>query len=220
MTTPSSDQNAGAPPAWITLLGMPAWITGSDGNIHWINERAQELLGRSPDEVIGQPCHGIVCGTTPKGDPLCGPRCSIPRKVELGHEIEPVAMRIPGRDGKDSFVKVVVIAAEGVVDGEYQLVHCVVDENKEERLRRYIDKVVHRTPHAGREPKRLDDFKLTDREKQILSMLARDETLHGIAETLCVSYVTVRNHVQHILSKLGVHSILEAVAVYLLCEDE
>jgi DNA-binding NarL/FixJ family response regulator len=29
----------------------------------------------------------------------------------------------------------------------------------------------------------------------------------------------VRNHVQHILTKLGVHSILEAVAFYLLVEE-
>jgi DNA-binding CsgD family transcriptional regulator len=31
-----------------------------------------------------------------------------------------------------------------------------------------------------------------------------------------VSHATVRNHVQHILAKTGSHSILEAVARYLL----
>ncbi|MDH4038859.1 MAG: helix-turn-helix transcriptional regulator [Candidatus Krumholzibacteria bacterium] len=60
---------------------------------------------------------------------------------------------------------------------------------------------------------------LTQREREILSLLAEDATLHEIAERLGVSYATVRNHVQHILRKLGVHSILEAVAVFLLNAD-
>jgi DNA-binding NarL/FixJ family response regulator len=30
---------------------------------------------------------------------------------------------------------------------------------------------------------------------------------------LCISHTTVRNHIQHILAKLGAHSRLEAVTV-------
>lgn len=57
---------------------------------------------------------------------------------------------------------------------------------------------------------------LTPREREILELLAEDNTLHAIAERLYVSYTTVRNHVQHILLKLGVHSTMEAVAQHLL----
>ena len=35
-----------------------------------------------------------------------------------------------------------------------------------------------------------------------------------------VSYYTVRNHVQHVLGKMGVHSTLEAVALYLLSQSQ
>lgn len=57
---------------------------------------------------------------------------------------------------------------------------------------------------------------VTIREREVLAMLAADATLYEIAARLSISHATVRNHVQHILSKLGVHSILEAVAVWLV----
>ena len=60
---------------------------------------------------------------------------------------------------------------------------------------------------------------LSEREREILRLLSNDESLHGIAHRLDLSYATVRNHVQHVLNKLGVHSILEAVAFYLLVEE-
>jgi DNA-binding NarL/FixJ family response regulator len=44
-------------------------------------------------------------------------------------------------------------------------------------------------------------------------------TQQQIADHLVVSYATIRNHVQHILVKLGVHSILEAIAVALVEEE-
>jgi DNA-binding CsgD family transcriptional regulator len=56
---------------------------------------------------------------------------------------------------------------------------------------------------------------LTPRERQVVALLCRGATLRGIAATLGVRYVTVRNHVQHIEAKLGVHSLLEIVALRL-----
>jgi DNA-binding CsgD family transcriptional regulator len=60
---------------------------------------------------------------------------------------------------------------------------------------------------------------LTQREAEILRLLAEDRDLRDIAASLQVSYATVRNHVQHILTKLSVHSILEAVACHILSTD-
>jgi len=57
---------------------------------------------------------------------------------------------------------------------------------------------------------------LTKREAEILRLLAEDPDLRKIAVSLHISYATVRNHVQHILGKLGVHSISEAVAYHIL----
>ena len=54
---------------------------------------------------------------------------------------------------------------------------------------------------------------LTDRERDILAMMAKGESNGEIAEHLFVSKSTVKFHVSSILSKLGVSSRTEAVAI-------
>jgi DNA-binding NarL/FixJ family response regulator len=53
---------------------------------------------------------------------------------------------------------------------------------------------------------------LTARESQVLELLARGASSTEIAAELSVSANTVRSHVQNILTKLQVHSRLEAAA--------
>ena len=53
---------------------------------------------------------------------------------------------------------------------------------------------------------------LTDREREVLALLAQGLNTNDIAKSLSISSSTVRNHVQNILNKLQVHSRLEAVA--------
>ena len=54
---------------------------------------------------------------------------------------------------------------------------------------------------------------LSARELEILRLLARARSTDGIATELFLSVHTVRNHVSNILSKLGAHTKLEAVAI-------
>lgn len=54
---------------------------------------------------------------------------------------------------------------------------------------------------------------LTEREREVLLMMAGGSTNQVIAEELYLSLHTVRNHVQNILRKLDAHSKLEAVAI-------
>jgi DNA-binding NarL/FixJ family response regulator len=56
---------------------------------------------------------------------------------------------------------------------------------------------------------------LTERELEVLKLLAAGLSNPAIAEHLVISLHTVRNHVQRILTKLDAHSKLEAVAVAL-----
>ena len=56
---------------------------------------------------------------------------------------------------------------------------------------------------------------LTERETQILALLAGGKTAKPIASQLSVSLPTVRTHIRHILRKLGVHSCLEAAVWFL-----
>jgi DNA-binding NarL/FixJ family response regulator len=56
---------------------------------------------------------------------------------------------------------------------------------------------------------------LSERERQILGLLARGYSNRRIAEACFLSLNTVRTHVQNVLVKLGVHSKLEAAALAL-----
>jgi DNA-binding NarL/FixJ family response regulator len=52
---------------------------------------------------------------------------------------------------------------------------------------------------------------LTHRERQVLDCLSRGLATPAIAEELGIARATVRNHVQNVLRKLGVHTKLAAV---------
>lgn len=54
---------------------------------------------------------------------------------------------------------------------------------------------------------------LTDHEKQVLGLLVQGATSPAIASALSVSPNTVRTHIQNVLTKLQVHSRLEAAAL-------
>ena len=53
---------------------------------------------------------------------------------------------------------------------------------------------------------------LTEREREVLGFLARGWTNEAIASELFLSVNTVRNYIQSVLTKLAVHSKLEAVS--------
>jgi DNA-binding NarL/FixJ family response regulator len=55
--------------------------------------------------------------------------------------------------------------------------------------------------------------KLTDREMQVLKLVARGMNNRDIAKELFISENTVKNHVRNILEKLQIHSRMEAVMI-------
>lgn len=70
-----------------------------------------------------------------------------------------------------------------------------------------VQALVRRSHRARSEPR------LTPREHEILSLLADGLTQNDIAAQLVISARTVATHIERILSKLGVHSRAQAVAV-------
>jgi DNA-binding NarL/FixJ family response regulator len=71
-----------------------------------------------------------------------------------------------------------------------------------------IDTLLRRTSR-----RRTDGRRLTAREQEVLRLLADGLSQREIADRLVISANTVGTHVEHILSKLDVHSRTQAVAV-------
>lgn len=67
-------------------------------------------------------------------------------------------------------------------------------------------------------PARVATLALTTREREVVQAMATGATNREIAAMLCVSAPTVKKHLEHVYSKLGVHSRNAAVA-HLLLED-
>lgn len=53
---------------------------------------------------------------------------------------------------------------------------------------------------------------LSDREIEVLQLLASGSTIEGIADKLCVSFNTAKSHVRHVYTKLDVHSRKELMS--------
>jgi DNA-binding NarL/FixJ family response regulator len=84
------------------------------------------------------------------------------------------------------------------------------------RVRRLVDRT-RRSSNATADLRRLSS--LTERERQVLALVAEGRSQKQIAADLSISVKTVGSHVQNLLSKLGLHSRVEAVALAVRAGD-
>jgi DNA-binding NarL/FixJ family response regulator len=80
-----------------------------------------------------------------------------------------------------------------------------------EITRRLIEEYVRRPRASGEHGRRLDE--LTEREREVLELIARGRSNGDIAEALVLSEGTVKTHVNRIFRKLGLRDRAQAVVV-------
>ncbi len=116
--------------------------------------------------------------------------------------VEAVEAGASGFLGKDEAADELLAAAKAAADGEV-LIDPVT-------LPRLLAQVAREREQERDAMMLLDD--LTDREREILQLLAEGKRNDDVAAQLFISPQTVQTHVRNILGKLRVHSKLEAVA--------
>jgi DNA-binding CsgD family transcriptional regulator len=204
-------------PEWVRRLAAPVWVTGPTGRIVFMNERAERLLGVTARESVGRPCHAVVASRTPSGAAFCGRRCAVVAAAEAGAELAPVDVQVGGQARRPHhWLQMTTIPVDGPDRSGSWMVHTAREDDRAHRLEQYVGRIARRSEAireidgpAARRP-------LSPRERDVLELLSRDVEPSRIAAELGLSYVTVRNHVQHVLAKLGAHSVDEAVAMHVL----
>jgi PAS domain S-box-containing protein len=202
-----------------------AFVVDEDQRILYWNQAAQRVLGYTSEETLGRLCYELMEGQDEQGRAICRKHCRLMVIAFGGGQIPTHDLSVRGSAGDPCWINVSAFVFRGNgQDPEPVLVHLfrnVTHRKENEQLLREVLTAAGRlqngqpSPRRPREPKVDEGTDLTDREREVLSLLATGSSTADMAQALCISTSTVRNHVRSILSKFGVHSRLEAV-VYAL----
>jgi DNA-binding CsgD family transcriptional regulator len=171
------------PPA-LEKVDIPAYILDRDGRIRWLNPAAKAIAG----DAVGRLFTSVLA---PEEAVTARP---IFERNLTGRPHADFTIEVMQQDGTRTRVQIssAALGPEGHAIGMFGL--AVPRAQAESRARRV-------------------DGRLTPRQREILELLAGGASTDQIASALFLSRDTVRNHVRHILRRLGCRSRLEAVAL-------
>jgi len=195
-------------------------VDGEQRIIFW-NQAAAKLLGFSAQEVLGRYCYDVIAGGDYEGHPFCRRGCPTIEAAKRGRSVQNYDVCSRRADASTVWLNV---SALSVDDPERQgrlAIHFLRDVTRRRQAeilaQQTIEAVSRYRPGEGateREaggPYPAPVPRLTRREMEVLRLLASGTSLPAMARTLGITVATVRNHIEHILGKLGVHNRLEAV---------
>jgi PAS domain S-box-containing protein len=188
--------------------GDGAFVVGPDGRItHW-NSSAQRILGYTAHEAIGRTCCEIFVGGDGDG-PLCYQGCHEETLVQPGELLQAFDMRTRTKIGRAVWINISILVVPANGKSGQLGIHIFRDVTATKALLGLAKaQLASHDPEAGAPAPSV----LTPRQLELLRLVAIGLNTAATAQRLGVSPATIRNHVQNIFGKLGVHSRLEAVA--------
>ena len=199
----------------VDSTGEPAFATSSGLRILAWNSAAERTLGHSPTDVIGEQCYEVLEATDGMGDSFCGRKCPLLVTLDQGEPIDSVELWIRCADRSRISATASVFAVPDTETLQSTLVHILspteVRQDTDAPLSAGDDEPLIPPTNSGANSQII--YSLTDRETQVLQLLAQGKGTHTMADDLYISPATVRSHIQSITNKLDVHTRLQAVIV-------
>ena len=191
----------------LAKAGDGAFAVAEEGRVRLWNRAAERILGWTAREVLERPCCEILEGIDGNGNRLCYRGCHVMTLVQRGEPVQHFEMQTRTKAGRPVWLDLSILDVPSADRGCTLTVHLFRDVTATKALLELVrDRLrAPETSGNGASP-------LTRRESEILGLMASGANTKVLAERLHVSPATVRNHVQNIFAKLGVHSRLEAVA--------
>ncbi len=196
-----------------------AYAVDRNQRILFWNAAAERMLGYSADDVIGRPCHEIFHGDPRPGCLQCQPGCPVLHAASHQNSVPTYNLLSRTQEGRPILLNVSVIVPRNP-DSPYVTIHLFRDATHQLQYETYVDQILCAAARLPNPQTTLAQHPhhalavyapLSPREKEVLNLLVQGQAAQKIAQTLSISYATVRNHLQKILRKLGVHSQREAV---------
>ena len=214
----------------ITMLARTAdgaMLADEQGRVVFWNKAAERLFGIRAGDVLGRPCHEVMRGETTSGHPFCSPSCVIGHQLCCGRAVRHFDIQSRTKAGKILWLNVSSLPVPSRKQNRFRFVHLFRDISNQAKIRSLVNELhmVLSSPQSLAAVRAKDlsapdafpeipsDLPLSARERDVLRHMGSGKTTKAIADGLCISPATVRNHVQHILDKLGAHSRLEALAI-------
>lgn len=179
--------------------------------VFW-NGAARRILGFRARDVLGRKCYEVIgdgpdyCGHTD-----CGPNCGVLQRARRGRGTESYDVMARTSAGSHRLLNISIVVLKGKSAKSTLAVHLFRDVSEARRsqleVQRGLLEASQASGHRHGDPR----GRLTPRESEVLRLLSTGLGNAKIAEVMGISATTVRNHIDHVLTKLGVHSKLEAV---------
>jgi PAS domain S-box-containing protein len=204
----------------LAKTGDGAFVTDEDQQIIFWNQAAAQITGYSYEAVSGLPCYEVLEGHDDRGRLFCSRHCRIAKAALRDKAVNGYDILISNKSGEVRWINISTLTFPANADESKVLLHLFRDVTRRKQSEQLISQMLKaakdlqngdppRTSFPVENGQSVAD--LTNRELEVLSLMAQGFSTDKIARSLSISPSTARNHIRNILQKLQVHSRLEAV---------
>jgi PAS domain S-box-containing protein len=206
-----------AAPLFAALALSPDAVFATDRHnriVFW-NRSAERILGYAEAEAVGDSCASLLQGCDVYGNRYCSESCAVVQMAVRNEVVRHFDLLLRAKDGHGVFVDVSILTFTFDPPDSFLLAHILKPSGRGESAAAGAERDTSAPRPALLSVRSSADARarrLTEREVEVLGMLAAGHATPEIASRLHISILTARNHIQNILEKLEVHSKAEAVA--------